>query len=217
MPYSSAIGFFVIGFSPIEATVVPPPPPTPVISQYTNLITSEYSNATKFLRTISITVQGAIDTQAVLSGMSQGFDLDVAVGQQEDYTGQWIGVSRKLPVPLSDVYFSFDIAGLGFDQGTWYGPFDPTTFIDTLPDDAYRVLLRAKVGANQWDGTIPDAYRIYAYILQGTGTDVLIQDNGDSTMSVTLVGAPPTAVLAALFTGEYLALRPAGVTCTYII
>ncbi|MGC7970039.1 DUF2612 domain-containing protein, partial [Salmonella enterica] len=68
------------------------------------------------------------------------FDLDQAIGVQLDAVGEWVGISRNITVPLAGVYFSFDIAGLGFDQGVWKGPFDPDTGLTTLDDDTYRLL-----------------------------------------------------------------------------
>jgi hypothetical protein len=113
-------------------------------------------------------------------------------------------------VPLTGVYFSLDTAGLGFDEGTWQSPFDPTTGLIALPDDAYRTLLRAKIANNQWDGTVPGAYRFLSGLFPGNV--LFIQDNQDMTMYVGIVGSVALdAVSYALLTGGYLDVKPSGV------
>jgi len=139
------------------------------------------------------------------------YDIDIAVDQQLDRVGEWVGISRQLAIPLTNVYFSFDEAGLGFDQGAWLGPFDPTTGLTSLPDDVYRILLYAKIAANTWDGTIPAAYTAWNTIFEPLGYQILIQNNQDMTMDIALIGPAPDAVTLALFSGGYLSLVPAGV------
>ena len=60
--------------------------------------------------------QPFVDEQSVLNSLPGKYDLDSAVGVQLDAVGEWVGISRELAVPLSNVYFSLDIAGLGLDQ-----------------------------------------------------------------------------------------------------
>lgn len=150
-------------------------------------------------------------TQAGTPEIPGLYDIDIAVGQQLDRIGEWVGISRQLAIPLTNVYFSFDETGLGFDQGTWLGPFDPTTGLVSLPDDVYRILLYAKIAANTWDGTIPTAYTAWNTIFEPLGYQILIQNNQDMTMDIALIGPAPDAVTLALFSGGYLSLIPAGV------
>jgi hypothetical protein len=185
------------------------------ISQYTSLITSEHNQRPNFMAMVSLLAQWAVDRQNMLASIPGLFDIDYAIGQQLDWVGQWVGVSRNLSVPLTDVYFSFDTVGLGFDQGTWLGPFDPTTGLVSLPDDAYRTLLYAVIAANNWDGTVPGAYTAWNTIFEPLGYSILIEDGQDMTMTIALIGPTPDAVTLALFTGGYLNLRPAGVGITF--
>lgn len=184
---------------------------TAQLTDYTSLITSEHQSAPKYMAMVSLLAQWGVDRRNVLASIPGLFDVDNAVGQQLDWTGQWIGQSRNLKVPLTGVYFSFDTAGVGFDQGTWFGPFNPTTGIVSLPDDSYRTLLYATIAANNWDGTVPGAYSAWNTIFQPLGYQILIQDNQDMSMDIALIGPTPDAVTLALFTGGYLNLRPAGV------
>lgn len=184
------------------------------LTDYTSLITSEYQSSPKFMAMVSLLGQWAVDRRNLLASIPGLYDIDTAVGQQLDRIGQWVGISRNLSLPLTGVYFSFDTAGLGFDQGTWLGPFDPTTGLVSLPDAQYRILLYATIAANNWDGTVPGSYNAWNTIFAPLGYSILIADSQDMTMSVVLVGPAPDAVTLALFTGGYLNLRPAGVGIT---
>ncbi|MGX6999922.1 DUF2612 domain-containing protein [Caballeronia sp. KNU42] len=181
------------------------------IYAYTSLITSQHNVQPNFMATVAALVQPAADLQAVLNSIPALYDLDVAVGVQLDTVGQWVGQTRNLKEPITGVYFSFDTTGLGFDQGTWLGPFDPTSGLVALPDDSYRILLYATIAANSWDGTVPSAYAIWGTLFASLGYEILIQDNQDMTMGIILIGPTPNAVTLALFSGGYLNLRPAGV------
>lgn len=212
-PYPSDIGDFVIGFSPIEGADVPPPSPgdpTP----YLDRVTSEHQPRTKFMAALLASVQPFADALVVLNELPTLFDLDTAVGQQLDFTGQWIGPTRQLQVPLANVFFTWDTAGVGWDQGVWLGPFEPSTGLVTLGDDLYRKLLIATVAANTWDGSIPAAYTSLNDLF--APLRIKIKDHGDMTMTLTLVGSPD-AVTAQLFTSGVLSLRPAGVSADYVI
>lgn len=182
------------------------------VTPYLALVTSEHSDKPKFMAMLGFLLQPIADLIQTVAAFPNDYDLDTAVGEQLDVVGAWVGRSRYLTVPLPNVYFSFDIAGLGFDQGTWQGPFDPTTGQVALADDAYRTLLRAVIAANTWDGTIPGAYNAFNNILfAGKPFVVLVQDNKDMTMYLALWGPSPDAVTLALFQTGELALKPVGV------
>jgi hypothetical protein len=181
------------------------------LTDYTALITSEHADKPRFMAMVSLLGQWAADRRNLLASIPELFDIDSAVGQQLDFIGEWVGVKRTLSVPLTGVYFSFDTAGVGFDEGTWLGPFDPTTGLVSLPDDQYRILLYATIAANTWDGTVPSAYAAWNTIFEPLGFSILIEDKQDMSMTIALLGPTPDAVTLALFTGGYLNLRPAGV------
>lgn len=185
------------------------------ITQYTDLVTSEHADKPNFIATLSALLQPVADLQALIGALPASYDLDTAIGVQLDAVGLWIGQSRYLQTPISDVYFSFDIEGLGFDQGTWQGEFDPTTQLTALPDDSYRVLLRAKIAVNTWDGTIEAAERIWDSLFADLHFSIVIIDNQDMTMDIYMSSpSEPSAVVQALFLGGYLDIRPCGVEVT---
>jgi hypothetical protein len=115
------------------------------------------------------------------------------------------------------VYFAWDTSGLGWDQGVWYQTGNPVDNIVSLPDQQYRLLLKAVAAANSWDGTIPDAYRIWGILFAGTGYGILIIDNQDMSMDLGLYGHIPDVVTTALLEGGYLDLRPEGVRIAHYI
>ena len=120
-----------------------------------------------------------------------------------------------MSTPLSGVYFSLDVASLGFDQGVWQGPFDSSTGITSLDDDTYRLLIRAKIGANRWDGTLDSSAAILASIF-GSDTQIFIQDNGDMTITIGIAGVLPNALFLALLVGGYIPIKPSTVAVNYM-
>jgi len=186
------------------------------IAAYTDLVTSEHNQQPDFIAVVEALVQPMVDLQNLLSRMPAKFDLDTAVDAQLDDVGLWVGISRNVAVPLAGVYFSFDTAGVGFDQGNWKGPFDPDTGLTRLDDDTYRLVIRAKIGANHWDGTLGSSKDILDSIFGG-GTFVFIQDNQDMTMTIGIAGVIPSAVFLALLSNGIIPLKPEGVGVNFTI
>jgi hypothetical protein len=185
------------------------------VTQYTRLVTSEHNQAPKFMATVTATVQPLADLLEQMAEINSAFDLDTAVEKQLDVVGLWVGRTRSLTVPITGIYFSLDDAALGFDAGYWLGPFDPLSGLTNLPDEPYRILLRAVIAANRWDGSVPQAYSIWNTIFQPAGYGILIQDNSDMSMYQALLGPTPDLVTLALFNTGELALKPAGVRVTF--
>jgi Protein of unknown function (DUF2612) len=186
------------------------------IQPFLDLVTSEHASRPNFLAFISIFLQGQADAALVANTLPSLFDLDFAVGVQLDATGQWIGRTRYLPEPVQ-VYFSWNVAGLGWGQGIWKGPDDPVSGLVRLNDTAYRTLLYAVSAANQWDGTIPGAYAALNILFQPLGYTFLIQDNGNMSMLFALMGPPLDALITALFVTGQLDLKPATVTLHHVV
>lgn len=186
------------------------------LSDYTRLITSQHRQRPKFMSTVVALVQPMVDVMNVLASMPGKFDLDAAVDAQLDDVGRWVGISRDVAVPLTGVYFSFDTIGVGFDQGSWKGPFDPDTGLTRLDNETYRLVIRAKIGANHWDGTLESSRAILNTIFGG-GTFVFIQDNQDMSMTIGIAGVIPSAVFLALLANGIIPLKPEGVRVNYTI
>lgn len=186
------------------------------LDSYLDRITSEHNGQPDFVATVTALLQPLVDMQAVVEHLPADFDLDVAVGAQLDAIGVRVNRNRFVDIPYS-VYFSWDTAGLGWDEGFWWVPGDPLTSMTTLADDPYRTLLRAVIAANQWDGTIPGAYVAWDTLFAGTPYGILIQDHGDLSMDLVLIGPSPDAITRALFTAGELDLKPAGVSLRHYV
>jgi len=184
------------------------------VQNYLDLMTSEHVGQEKYAAFLSIFLQGQVDLLNLYSTMPQLFDLDVAVGDQLDAVGVRVGISRLVTTPIVGKYFAWDTDFVGWDQGVWQAPTDPDTGIVRLSDEAYRTLIRAKIAANHWDGTVPGAYEVWA-VAYGDGM-LTMQDNQDMTTVVTWVGPPPDAVTIALMSGEIM-LKPAGVEVSSVL
>lgn len=188
----------------------------PPLSTYTARITSEHSLQPNYMAAIALTLQPFADASAFLASLPTAFDLDIAIGAQLDAVGQWVGISRRIATPIAGVYFSLDTAGLGFDQGVWQGPFDPTEGLVSLDDNSYRTLLRAKIAANNWDGTLAGALAVLSLVLIGKTGLLYIEDRQDMSMIIGLAGTLPDAVTQALISPRYLHVTPAGVHADFL-
>jgi hypothetical protein len=180
------------------------------IQDYLNLITSAWQDKPNFISMVSQNVSILVQIQDVLSEMIPLFDLDLPpVGNQLDILGQWVGITRNVNIPIAGIYFTWnDTVADGWDYGTWQPYTQPTT-ITQLPDDSYLTLIRAKIAANYWNGTIDGAYLIWDTVFPNF--KVIIQDYQNMTYAMALVGGIVDSLTLALLLGGYLPLRPEGV------
>lgn len=180
------------------------------VDDYLAKITAYWRQQPDYVDVVSLNVKPYADLQVAMQSIIPAFDLDTAIGVQLDVVGLWVGITRNLALPLTGLYFSFDDPTLGLDQGVWFGPFDNTTGITSLDDESYRVLLRAKIAANQWDGTLAHAKDVLAGVLglDNTNSLLFIQDNKDMTMTIGVAQEQPTPIVLALLTQGYLDLSP---------
>lgn len=184
------------------------------MSIYTALITSQHADKSRFMATVALTTDPFVANQAVLQSLPGAFDLDTAIGVQMDAVGLWAGISRQIKTPLTGVYFAWDTAGVGWDQGYWKRQFDPDQGVTSLLDEPYRLLLRATIALNRWNGQIDTAAAAIAPLFPANA--IYIQDNQNKTMTVAVGGPVLDVVSAALLTGGYLALKPATVRINYV-
>lgn len=185
------------------------------LDEYLSLITSEHRGKEKFEATVSAGADPLVKMQSVTRALPFDFDIDTAVGVQLDAVGEWIGRSRRIDIPLVGVYFEWGGAdAVGWDSGIWKGQYDSDSGLTNLPDDSYRRLLKAKIAANSWDGTILGAYAIWASAFDNASF-LLIQDNQNMTMIVGIAGQRLNAVDQALLIGGYMPLKPAGVSVSF--
>jgi hypothetical protein len=129
------------------------------------------------------------DVFECLCQFNQAFDMDFAVGPQLDIIGQWIGIDRELP-------------------------FQPSGGVSPILDDTtYRLLLRAKMAQNNWNGQIGSLYTIWHQLFP-TGT-IAFQDNQNMTATIFLTGSF-SSVIQDMIVNGLIVPRPETVQYTYI-
>ncbi len=177
-------------------------------TNYTSLVTSEHKDKPNFMAVVKLLTQFSVDLQApasldytvdgdvdMLVDSSGGFgslnsypwalDIDLATGSQLDKLGQLIGVGRNQ-----------NLVGFGFT---------------ILSDADYQNLLRAKIRANQWDGTMGSLQTLLGQLFPGQNFTIRAVDNYNMTMSINLIGGTPTAIQTALMQSDLIIPRPEGV------
>jgi hypothetical protein len=177
---------------------------------YTTLITSEHAGKPKFAAMVALVAGCFGDAADVATAMRGYFDLDDAVGAQLDVVGEWIGLGRYVTTPITGAYFSFGVEGVGWGEGYWLPPYAPTEGLTRLDDDTYRTMLRGKIAANHYDGTLPSYQTALAYIVSGTSVDAWAIDNQDMTLTVRLFGTI-SPVLVTLLKNGTMPAKPFGV------
>lgn len=185
------------------------------MSKYTDLITNYHSQKPLFVDHIDLITRPLSDVAGAMTALIAEFDIDEAIGVQLDILGKWIGRTRVVSQPISGIYFSFDTDGLGFDQGVWQGPYDPDAGFTNLSDETYRIILKAKIAINHWNGTNETLPEILETALAGSGLTMQIVDNQDMTISVwvfpeTDISSVSLELIAAIRQG-YLTVKAAGV------
>jgi hypothetical protein len=133
------------------------------VGYYAGLLTSEYKPAVKMNAWLTAVLNIATDISTCLASMSAAFDLDYALGVQLDMLGQIVGVARTLP-------------------------FQPSGGVSPVLDDlTYRLLLKATIASDAWDGKIGSLYPIWGSLF--TGGRIAIIDNQNMTATVALSGS----------------------------
>jgi hypothetical protein len=165
------------------------------ISYYQGLITSEYQNSTNFKDFLTEMLTILDDVSSLADGLVVDFDLDLstsspltgAIGDQLDILGEIIGQSREMV-------------------------FEPTGGVSPiLDDDTYRVLLKAKILENHWDGRLLSLNQAWQDLFPG-GT-IAVADNQNMTLDVIITGEF-SSIIVDLITNGLIVPRPQGVLMT---
>jgi len=161
--------------------------PLPV-SYYTSLLTSEYRLAPNLNAWMNAKLQPFANTNACLASMNEAFDLDYAVGVQLDILGLIQGVSRTV----------------GFQPSGGVSP--------VLDDETYRLLIKATIANNLWQGTQSELYPIWQSLFPGGS--LVISDGQNMECTIVLSGTF-TSIILDLINNGYIVPRPEGVLYTY--
>jgi hypothetical protein len=159
------------------------------ISYYTDLLTSQYRLAPKLNAWLATELQPFADVASCTAGMTEAVDLDSAVGiQLDNYAGIHSGALRTV----------------GFQPSDGVSPI--------LDDDTYRILIKATIAANHWNGTISELYPIWATLFPGG--KIVIIDNQNMSATI-LMGGTFSSIIQDLISHGYIVPRPQGVQYTY--
>jgi len=182
------------------------------VEHYIELLPNLSQSQPKFTAVLTTLVGAFVAQQALVEAIPQLYDVDSAVGAQLDVLGEWVGIRRILPVPITGVYFAWDDVdpAVGWEAGVWQGVFDPDAGPTTLNDDDYRRLIKTKILINRWDGSYVALLDIWNELLPADRLGIVI-DNQDMTMAMGYEGATLSGLeLSVLLLGLGF-LKPAAV------
>lgn len=160
------------------------------VQKYIDLITSEYYNNPKFTTMTRKILEKDYGSASVLEHMWDYFNLDSAVGAQLDIVGQYLNIKRELPI-------------------------DDDVLPDVLPDDLYRLVLKARVLQYHWDGTIEGIYKMTQELLPTAL--IWLQDNQNGSYNMLLMSPDFDEQLSELFILGYITPKPAGIKVVYTL
>ncbi|NDJ56778.1 DUF2612 domain-containing protein [Enterobacteriaceae bacterium 4M9] len=186
-------------------------------NRYSTLVPIAQREAPKFCTTLDALGLAFSRQQKKSAWLVPAFDLDRAVGKQLDVLGEWIGQARAINAPIDDYFFSFDNEKLGFDLGYWKNRYDADFGYVSLDDESYRTLLRAKVGANNWDGTMETLPDILQSIWPDKDIKISVIDNQNMSITIFMVGKSISFITKEIIRQGYLAIKPGGITVIYEI
>jgi len=156
---------------------------------YADILTSQYRTTDEFNQWLNAVLAIANNTSNCLQFITSNFDLDYAVGVQLDTLGIIIGVSRVVP-------------------------FQPSGGVSPILDDTtYRLLLRATIANNQWNGVIGSMYPIWVTLFPGGKISVI--DNQNMTATIVIYGSF-TSIIQDMITHDMIIPRPQAVAYNYV-
>ena len=151
------------------------------------------SERSRFADFVLLCCLHGMETMDMLEGYIQDFDLENAIGKQLDALGAIVGADRQLP---------FAVEG----SDGW------------LNDDDYRLLIRARIASNIWDGTnegltqvLRAVFANYGFSFVDGGTDA---EMDAMTMKYQIRGQL-SDLQKQMIRGDLIAPRPAGVSVVY--
>lgn len=185
-------------------------------NEYTDLIAGYHVGKERYTSWVFTLTEPLRIARERLAALREDFDVDTAIGAQLDAVGVRVGVSRTLPMTLTDVYFALDdVDGIGLDLGVWKGQYDPVDGTTTLGDETYRAVIKAKIAQNHWDGTRGSLPDFLGEVLGQFGQPAKVLDLEDlDTMHVVLHLTKDTTppIVWELFSRRIIDVTAAGVS-----
>lgn len=163
-----------------------------ILQFYLNLVTSEHSTKPNYMAWLKVLLTPFVDIIILHKAIKQAFYLDTAVGKQLDIIGKQLNLSRQVN----------------------FQPTDGSSSI--LTDDYYRIILKAKVLKNQWQGTISNFYTYWNVLFPNQQLSIYLTDNQDMDyVGVTWDRPIEDPMLEDLLKNGYLIPKPAGLGISY--
>lgn len=158
--------------------------------KYMNLITSEYATCPRFIAYNESLLEPLLTTNDTLLDFANVFNLDNAVGDQLDKCGELVALTRVLPFSNPDVP-------------------------PILPDDLFKLVIKARIYSNHWDGTLEGLQQLIVQLFPQSSFEIV--DNQDMSMQIIMINPGATPALLALLFNGWLVPKPAGVFVTWTI
>jgi hypothetical protein len=174
------------------------------MTDYTKLITSEHRDKPKFLATVQLFSDVFNAQQQTLVQVQNSYDVDVAVGQQLDTVGLWVGVSRIQQVPIAGVYLTWDDPALGWDFAVWKGPFEPSQGVTSLDDDSYRAVIKGRIASNYFKGTVQSSNDLATFAFEIFGIYCFIIDHQNMSIDIYIAGGASAVLIEMIKRGTIL-------------
>ena len=201
----------------------------PTVETYLSLITSQYQNSPKFLEWVRTYLEVTNDIRELAVNLGYYFSFfniispttsAAAVGREY--------IPNTLTVKQADFVFQvfdacegvqLDILGviLGQSRSVYFKADDtmspPEEAINyILEDDDYRLMLKNRVLINHWDGKASSLQVAWGSLFPGGS--IIIQDNQNMTVDITITGALTDVIVRAI-KNDYVVPRPQGVQYNY--
>lgn len=159
------------------------------VGYYKNLLTSEYKNSPKLNQFLQVLLNKITDITTALVKLEAILYIDNATGVWLDYIGQIQNVSRTVP-------------------------FQPSNGVSpVLDDNTYRLLIKATIAQNNWDGSIDSLYGVWQFLFPGG--KILIADQQNMTVEI-IIGGTFSSIIQDLITNGMIVPRPEGVLYNYV-
>lgn len=170
---------------------------------YTSLITGEHRKP-KFEAWVEALTNPFNDINDTQEKIKTGFDVDVAVGQQLDIVGLWVGLSRTQQVPIEGVFFTWDDPDLGWNFAVWKGPFEPSQGVVSLDDESYRAAILGKIASNYFLGTVDSANKIAMDSFTIFGVNYFLIDHQDMSIDIYIAGGASAVLIEMIRRGNII-------------
>lgn len=157
---------------------------------YLKLVTSEHSVQPKYMEYVKTFLDMISPDVDIYNDFDVLFAIDNATGDQLDKLGELVGIGRKLPIVDARI---------------------PAT----LDDNSFRLVIKAKVFKNRWDGTRKGLEDIFEAMFPSIPYEIV--DNQDMSYTVTLINPEADDVFIGLIMNGYILPKPSGVRVEYNI